>query len=115
MRHEQPRIAAGDRLHYTFDVSNVGTGPVLGPVTIVDDHAVVRSGLHLLLDAEKDIEVVAEAGDVTCVSGATFAVRCEVWDSLGGFDPEYFAYGEDVDLTRTADLIAAAGPIVAWT
>jgi two-component system, NarL family, response regulator NreC len=33
-------------------------------VLIVDDHAVVRSGLHLLLDAEDDIEVVAEAGDV---------------------------------------------------
>ena len=33
-------------------------------VLIVDDHAVVRSGLHLLLDAEDDIEVVAEAGNV---------------------------------------------------
>ena len=33
-------------------------------VLIVDDHAVVRSGLHLLLDAEDDIDVVAEAGDV---------------------------------------------------
>jgi two-component system, NarL family, response regulator NreC len=32
-------------------------------VLIVDDHAVVRAGLHLLLDAEKDIEVVGEAGD----------------------------------------------------
>jgi two-component system response regulator NreC len=33
-------------------------------VLIVDDHTVVRSGLRLLLDAEPDIEVVAEAGDV---------------------------------------------------
>ncbi len=33
-------------------------------VLIVDDHAVVRSGLRLLLDAEPDIEVVAEAGDI---------------------------------------------------
>ena len=31
---------------------------------IVDDHAVVRSGLHLLLDADADIEVVGEAGNV---------------------------------------------------
>ena len=30
---------------------------------VVDDHAVVRSGIRLLLDAEDDIEVVAEAGD----------------------------------------------------
>jgi len=33
-------------------------------VLIVDDHAVVRSGLHLLLDADDDITVVGEAGDV---------------------------------------------------
>lgn len=31
---------------------------------VVDDHAVVRSGLRLLLDAEPDIEVVGEAGDI---------------------------------------------------
>jgi len=31
-------------------------------VLIVDDHAVVRSGLRLLLDKEEDIEVVGEAG-----------------------------------------------------
>jgi two-component system, NarL family, response regulator NreC len=30
---------------------------------VVDDHAVVRSGIRLLLDAEDDIEVVSEAGD----------------------------------------------------
>jgi two-component system response regulator NreC len=33
-------------------------------VLVVDDHAVVRTGLRLLLDAEADIEVVGEAGDV---------------------------------------------------
>jgi two-component system response regulator NreC len=32
-------------------------------VVIVDDHAVVRSGLRLLLDAHEDIEVVGEAGN----------------------------------------------------
>ena len=31
-------------------------------VLVVDDHAVVRSGLRLLLDAEDDLEVVGEAG-----------------------------------------------------
>jgi two-component system response regulator NreC len=33
-------------------------------VVVVDDHAVVRSGLRMLLDAEPDIEVVGEAGTV---------------------------------------------------
>ena len=31
-------------------------------VLVVDDHAVVRSGIRLLLEAQEDIEVVAEAG-----------------------------------------------------
>jgi two-component system, NarL family, response regulator NreC len=37
-----------------------------GTVTVVlaDDHPVVRSGLRMLLEAEQDIEVVAEVGDV---------------------------------------------------
>lgn len=37
-----------------------------GTITLViaDDHAVVRSGLRLLLDSEPDFEVVDEAGDV---------------------------------------------------
>ena len=32
-------------------------------VVLVDDHAVVRSGLRLLLDGEEDMEVVGEAGN----------------------------------------------------
>jgi two-component system response regulator NreC len=32
-------------------------------VVLVDDHAVVRSGLRMLLDAQTDIEVVGEAGN----------------------------------------------------
>ena len=33
-------------------------------VVIADDHAVVRSGLRMLIDATEGLEVVAEAGDV---------------------------------------------------
>ena len=33
-------------------------------IVLADDHAIVRSGLRLLLDAEEGIDVVAEAGDV---------------------------------------------------
>ena len=33
-------------------------------IVVADDHAVVRGGLRRLLDAEPDLEVVAEAGDV---------------------------------------------------
>jgi two-component system response regulator NreC len=34
-------------------------------IVIADDHAIVRSGLRMLLDAEEDLHVVAEAGDVS--------------------------------------------------
>lgn len=37
--------------------------PVAIRIVLADDHAVVRSGLRLLLEAEADFEVVAEAGD----------------------------------------------------
>ncbi|MGZ4200650.1 MAG: response regulator transcription factor [Thermoleophilaceae bacterium] len=33
-------------------------------IVIADDHAIVRSGLRMLLEAEEDLAVVAEAGDV---------------------------------------------------
>ena len=33
-------------------------------IVLADDHAVVRSGLRMLLEAEADMEVVAEAGDL---------------------------------------------------
>ncbi len=33
-------------------------------IVLADDHAVVRSGLRMLLDSEGDLEVVAEASDV---------------------------------------------------
>jgi two-component system response regulator NreC len=41
-------------------------------IVVVDDHAVVRSGLRLLLEAEDDMAVVAEAGDAR---EAVFEVR----------------------------------------
>jgi two-component system, NarL family, response regulator NreC len=41
-------------------------------IVIVDDHAVVRSGLKLLLHGQEDLEVVGEAGDART---AVFEVR----------------------------------------
>jgi DNA-binding NarL/FixJ family response regulator len=39
------------------------TTPLKTRILLADDHAVVRRGLKLVLDAEPDLEVVAEAGD----------------------------------------------------
>ena len=46
--------------------------PVTTKILIVDDHAVVRSGLRMLLDDQDDLEVVGEAGDMR---GAVFEAR----------------------------------------
>lgn len=40
-----------------------------------------------------------EETDVTCASGAGLVLRREVWDALGGFASEYFAYHEDAELS----------------
>ena len=44
------------------DATDTGAPPI--GIVLADDHAVVRSGLRLLLDSEPDFEVLAEAADV---------------------------------------------------
>jgi two-component system response regulator NreC len=58
------RMADGD-ISPTDDATS-GDSFSTEPIRIVlaDDHAVVRSGLRMLLDSESDFEVVAEASDV---------------------------------------------------
>jgi two-component system, NarL family, response regulator NreC len=50
------------------------------PITIVlaDDHEVVRAGLRLLLNAQADFEVVAEAGDVAATERRVLALAPRV-------------------------------------
>jgi len=47
-------------------------------IVVADDHAVVRSGLRLLLEAEEDMTVVAIAGDVDDARRLTRAHRADV-------------------------------------
>ena len=50
--------------------------PLKARLLLADDHAMVRRGLRLILDAEPDLEVVAEAGDG--VEAVEQALRHEV-------------------------------------
>ena len=45
-------------------MSDLTTATTTMTIVVADDHAVVRSGLRLLLDAEPELEVIAEAGDM---------------------------------------------------
>jgi GT2 family glycosyltransferase len=44
-------------------------------------------------------EAPSETAEVGFASGAALVVRRSAWDAAGGFDPAYFMYGEDVDLS----------------
>jgi DNA-binding NarL/FixJ family response regulator len=47
-------------------------------VLLADDHALIRKGFRLILDAEPDIEVTGEAGDGTTAVSMTAALRPDV-------------------------------------
>jgi DNA-binding NarL/FixJ family response regulator len=69
--------------------------PLKTRILLVDDHAVVRRGLRLVLDAEPDLEVAAEAGD-----GAE-AVKL-------GSDPDIDLAIIDISMPRMTGLQAVA-------
>lgn len=68
--------------------------PLKTRVLLADDHALVRRGLRLILDAEPDLEVVAEAGD-----GAEAIER--------GLAPEVDLVVLDITMPRLTGLQAA--------
>lgn len=47
-------------------------------VLLVDDHALIRKGFRLILDAEADITVAGEAGDGTAAVSMAAALRPDV-------------------------------------
>jgi GT2 family glycosyltransferase len=61
-----------------------------------------------LFDAEVvRLRVPPAAQAVDIVSGCVLLIRRAIWDALGGFDPAFFMYGEDFDLSLRADAMGA--------
>ncbi len=54
------------------------SGPATIGIVLADDHEVVRSGLRMLLDAEEDMQVLAETADVEHTERAVLGHRPQV-------------------------------------
>ncbi len=53
---------------------------------------------QLFLPSRRLPPLPAAGGDVPQVCGAFMVIRRTAWQEVGGFDPSYFMYNEDVDL-----------------
>jgi GT2 family glycosyltransferase len=77
------------------------------PYPSIPNLLLAESGLHLLIER---VPLLRErlyrtwshdaARRVPWVLGAALAIRRGAFDAVGGFDPSYFMYGEEVDLCR---------------
>ena len=114
--------SSGDTLVFVNSDAVVEPAAVRELVAALDDPGVgIASGCLLLADTPGAVNSVGnplhfaglnwagsmgepaedhEVGtDVAVATGGLFALRRAHWDALGGFDPLYFAYHEDADLS----------------
>lgn len=89
------------------ELGDPGVGLVCGSVRLLKEPELVNScgnPVHLLGlvwagGYREPAGAHAFARDITAVTGAFFAARRGTWHDLGGFDPLYFAYHEDAELS----------------
>lgn len=62
------------------------------------------TGLTLCRGMGRLAEDYVRAEPVSAISGAAFAIRRDLYQRLGGFDPEYFMYMEETDLSWRVQL-----------
>lgn len=84
-----------------------GVGIASGSIRLAEDPATLNSagnpvhvlGLSWAGGLGEPATAHARRTEVASASGAGLVLRRELWESLGGFAPEYFAYHEDTELS----------------
>lgn len=87
-------------------------GLVTSQIRLIDDPGRINTagndvhitGLTLCRGMWQPISTMTSPADVAAVSGAAFAIRRQLFESLGGFDASFFMYLEDTDLSLRARL-----------
>lgn len=82
------------------------------PQTLVAPSVVDRSGRPWgrlgRVDMRRTCVTLTDAGEGPLwVSGACLAIHRRLWDAVGGMDPDYFMYWEDVDFSVRAQEVGA--------
>lgn len=62
------------------------------------------TGLDFCRGFNEPLSSFSRPEEVGAISGCSFAIRREIFKELGGFDPEFFLYLDDVDLSWRARL-----------
>ncbi len=60
------------------------------------------SGISMCRGLDAPADAFPDAQEVAAISGVAVAVRRSVFEAIGGFDPDFFLYMEDVDLSLRA-------------
>ncbi len=89
LSQDETIFAVGSRILLYDDPSRINAAG--GRITLIG------AGIDIGL-GQPDGEEYQRAGPVGTLCGAAMLVRRRIFGELGGFDPDYFAYCEDVDL-----------------